>query len=311
MKSNTLISLFLLYVRVGLWTLLSGLLWISSSFADGDLVQQGQYIFRLAGCQGCHTDTKHKGAVLAGGRALVTPFGTFYPPNLTSDPKFGLGNWSEDDFIRALKNGVSPSGKSYFPVFPYTSYTHMSREDMHALWAYLRTVPAVVQPNRDHDLPWYLGRLASWGWQFLFFTPDLVGMPSSPATAVNRGAYIATALAHCEECHTPRNIFGVLNHRMAYAGTKDGPEGTSVPSITKDTKNRISKWSHSDLVDFFTEGALPDGDYVGGLMAEVVDNGLKHLTKEDAKALATYILLFQSAPPAWGAILSVPPTQTK
>jgi len=260
-----------------------GLLWVPNVSA-GDLVQQGEYIFKLAGCQGCHTDTEHKGARLAGGRALATPFGTFYPPNLTPDSDTGLGKWTEEDFVRALSRGVGPSGQAYFPVFPYTSYTHMSREDMHALWTYLRTVPAVAQPNRSHDLAWYLNRMASWGWQLVFFSPD-----SGQSPIKNRGEYIATAMAHCQECHTPRNIFGVLKHQMAYAGTLEGPEGATVPNITTDPKTGISGWSRTDLVDFFKEGALPDGDFAGGLMVEVIDNGLKYLNKEDVEALAGYI----------------------
>jgi mono/diheme cytochrome c family protein len=265
------------------------LIWALPTLA-GDLVKSGEYVFKLAGCKTCHTDSEHQGGFLAGGRALVTPFGTFYTPNITSDLEYGLGKWSEAEFIQALSQGISPSGSHYFPVFPYPSYTRMSREDMQALWAYLRTVPAIAQPSKAHDTTWYLlGRFASWSWQLLFFSPGAWTPQPDKSTAWNRGAYIATALTHCGECHTPRNSFGVLDKSMAYAGTENGPEGTKVPNITSDPETGIGKWEQDELVDFFQEGMLPDGDYTGGLMAEVVDNDLKYLTPVDVEALATYI----------------------
>ena len=268
---------------LGFW-----LMWALPTLA-GDLANSGEYIFKLAGCKNCHTDSEHQGDFLAGGRALATPFGTFYTPNITSDSEYGLGKWSEAEFIQALSRGISPNGSHYFPVFPYPSYTHMSHEDMQALWAYLRTVPAIAQPNKAHDTPWYLGRLASWSWQFLFFTPNVWTPQPDKSVTWNRGAYIATALAHCGECHTPRNRFGVLDQSMAYAGTENGPEGAKVPNITSDPETGIGKWGYDELVDFFQEGMLPDGDYTGSLMVEVVDNGLKYMTKTDVEALATYI----------------------
>lgn len=264
------------------------LMWALPALA-GNLVTSGEYIFKLAGCKSCHTDSEHQGDFMAGGRALATPFGTFYTPNITSDPEHGLGKWSEAEFIQVLSQGISPNGSHYFPVFPYPSYTRMSREDMQALWAYLRTVPAVAKSNKAHDIPWYLGRIASWSWQYLFFTPGAWTPQPDKSIAWNRGAYIATALAHCGECHTPRNRFGVLEPSMAYAGNENGPEDTKVPNITSDPETGIGKWSHDELVDFFQEGMLPDGDYTGSLMAEVVDNGMKYMTKADAEALATYI----------------------
>lgn len=282
--------------NLGLAASLFGLVTVASGAEEG-LTQQGEYVFKLAGCQACHTDTKNKGAFLAGGRALATPFGTFYTPNLTPDPTHGLGHWREEEFARALHFGISQCGLTYFPVFPYPSYTNMHRDDIHALWAYLRTVSPVEKSNSPHDIPWYLGWLTSWVWQWLFFSPEpeITNEPEAiksftkEAQSVQRGQYIATALAHCQECHTPRTPFGTLQKGMAYAGTKEGPEGAKVPNITSDKKTGIGEWSHTDLVDFFKEGSLPNGDYTGGLMAEVVENGLKFLTPQDAEALANYI----------------------
>jgi len=252
-------------------------------------VQPGKYLFQAAGCLACHTDSKHQGAMLAGGRALATPFGTFYTPNITPDLTYGIGQWSEEDFVRALTEGVSPKGAHYYPVFPYTSYTRMSRADLHALWIYLRSVPPVAQPNKAHDTSWYLTRIGNWAWQRLFFKPGSWEPQAGESDAWNRGAYLANALAHCGECHTPRNALGAPKVEMAYAGTSEGPEGARVPNITSDPDTGIGRWTQDELLDFLKEGALPDGDYTGGLMAEVVDNGLKRLSAEDAAALATYI----------------------
>ncbi|CAK0780043.1 Cytochrome c [Gammaproteobacteria bacterium] len=269
-----------------------GWVWTGPVSAD-DLIRQGEYLFRLAGCQGCHTDSANHGAPLAGGRALETPFGIFYSPNITPDPTHGIGKWSEYDFVHAITQGIgSAAGQGivsgtghYFPVFPFPAYTHLSRADLHALWTYLRTVPPVAQANRRHETPWYLGSIASWGWQLLFFKHGI----ELGQAAANRGEYIATALAHCGECHTPRTRFGTLDRSLSYAGTSQGPEGAVVPNITPDPKTGIGQWTQADLVDFFKDGGLPNGDYTGGLMAEVIDNGLKYLTREDAEALATYI----------------------
>ncbi|MEI6413647.1 MAG: cytochrome C [Pseudomonadota bacterium] len=272
--------------------------WAGATPAE-DLVRQGEYIFRLGGCQGCHTDSANQGAPLAGGRALETPFGTFYTPNITPDPIHGIGKWSEYDFVHAITQGMgSAAGQGiasgtghYFPVFPYPAYTHISRGDLHALWIYLRTVPPAAHTNKRHDTAWYLLPGASWAWQLLFFKhgadPGQAAQPEQ--SAAQRGEYIAKALAHCEECHTPRTRFGTLDQGLSYAGTQQGPEGAVVPNITPDPKTGIGQWAQADLLDFFKDGGLPNGDYTGGLMAEVIDNGLKYLTREDAEALATYI----------------------
>jgi mono/diheme cytochrome c family protein len=256
---------------------------------DADVRAKGEYVFNVAGCQACHTDTEHKGAALAGGHALQTPFGIFYPPNITPDMQSGLGRWQEADFIRALSEGISPEGKYYYPVFPYPSYTRMSRTDMHALWVYLRSLPPVAQANKPYEISWYLFRIANRGWQWVFFQAGAWQDDAKQSAAWNRGGYLANALTHCGECHTPRNSLGVLDKNKAFAGTQTGPEGAVVPNITSDKETGIGGWSRHDLLEFMDDGGLPDGDYVGGLMAEVVDNGLKRLHKDDAEALATYI----------------------
>lgn len=258
--------------------------------ASEDLQKRGAYVLRASGCVTCHTDEENGGAFLAGGRALATPFGTFYSPNITFDREHGIGAWGEKDFHRALRHGVAPDGSSYYPVFPYTTYTRMRREDMHALWVYLGSVPTSARVNTPHDLVWYMGsRIANRAWKFLFFRPGVYHRDSRRSKEWNRGAYLVTAMAHCGECHTSRTVFGNVKIDRAYAGTKHGPEGESVPNITPDKETGIGDWDRSELTDFLSEGLLPDGDYAGGAMADVVDDGLAHLEPADIDAIAEYI----------------------
>ena len=264
----------------------------------------GEYLFRAAGCASCHTDVAGKGPALAGGRALETPFGTFYTPNITPDENTGIGRWSAEDFLRALGEGTGPGNRHYYPVFPYTSYTRMKRDDMLALWRYLQTVPAVSRQNRPHDLPWIMSfRLVNWAWKLLFFQPGAMLPQAERSTPWNRGAYIAQALAHCGECHTPRNIFGVTRPHRRFAGTEDGPEGEPVPNITPDRDTGIGRWRKSEIVDYLQAGELPDGDYAGGLMAEVIDDGLQYLRPDDLQALAEYL---KSLPPLASGVKEKP-----
>jgi len=257
--------------------------------ADPALVKQGEDIFRAAGCAACHTNVDNKGAFLAGGRALKTPFGTLYTPNITPDRETGVGNWSEAEFIRAMSGGVSPAGRHYYPAFPYTSYTKMRGADIKALWAYLASVPAVKQANKPHELPWYLPRFMAGAWKSLYFTPGEFAPDETRPAAWNRGAYLANALGHCAECHSPRNRLGAIEPGKEFIGTTDGPDGDAVPNITPDKKTGLGNWSRDDLVYFLKTGADPDGDYAGGLMAEVIDEGLSHLTQADLEAIADYL----------------------
>jgi len=259
------------------------------------LVKQGEYIYRAAGCYGCHTDTKQHGQPLAGGHALVTPFGTFYTPNITSDPETGIGRWSEQDFQRALREGRNPAGDNYYPSFPYPSYTKLTDDDLHALWTYLKIQPPVQQANRKHKLKWFARSRSFVGtWKGLYFTSGAYRPDAEKSVTWNRGAYLAEAAAHCGECHTPRSALGGIQTELHYAGTRDGPDDSVVPNITPDKKTGIGGWRASELVTYLGTGLTPDGDSAGDLMAEVIDNGLHYLRKEDLAAIAEYVL---SQPP--------------
>jgi len=260
--------------------------------ATGDeTVARGNYIFRVAGCIGCHTTEadRKKNTFLAGGRALKTPFGTYYSPNITPDPKFGIGNWREHDFVRALRQGKNPDGRHYFPVFPYTSYTQMTDQDMRDLWAFLKTQPPVPRKNKDHDVGILFGaRIIIGAWKILNFSPGVVAQDSAKSGNWNRGRYLVNALGHCGECHTPRDHLGGTKTEMYLSGTSNGPDGDTVPNITPDKETGINTWTNDDYDSLLSMGMLPDGDFVGGSMGEVVDN-LEKLTEADRNAIVVYL----------------------
>jgi mono/diheme cytochrome c family protein len=266
----------------------------AAGHADQAQLDRGAYIFNAADCGACHTNVKEKGPLLAGGRPLKTPFGTFYTPNITPDPDTGIGRWSDADFMRALRRGVSPGNDHYFPVFPYGSFTKMTDQDILDLKAYIFSLPAVAQANREHDIDFPFGwRFSVWFWKQMNFTEGPLVPDAARSAEWNRGAYLVEALAHCGECHTPRGWLGGLDTSLAMSGTTAGPEGQKVPNITPDKETGIGGWSPRDVVRVLRTGQLPNGDFVGSLMGEVV-NGTSKLTDADRRAIAVYL---QSLPP--------------
>ncbi|RMF87744.1 MAG: cytochrome C [Nitrospinota bacterium] len=268
---------------------------------EASAVQRGEYLFRASGGCGCHTDPK-KGAFLAGGRPLKTPFGVVYSTNITPDPVTGIGRWSDADFIRAMTEGKGPDGKHYFPVFPYTSFTRMTRQDLLDLKAYLFSVPPIRQENRAPELIPPLGwRPALRGWKWLYFRPGPFQPDPRRSAEWNRGAYLVTALGHCGECHTPRNFLGGPKEELFLAGSVDGPEGQLAPNITPDEATGIGTWSIPDIVWFLQTGFKPDGDDAQGLMAEMIEQGYRHLSEADLTAIAVYL---RSLPPIRHKVLA-------
>ena len=263
----------------------------TNSTAGQILIEKGKYIFHGSGGCSCHTDTKNNGEFLAGGKPIKTPFGTFYGTNITPDPATGIGKWSDQDFIRAMTKGLSPEGNHYFPVFPYTSFHNITREDLLALKAYLFSIPAVRQNNLPHDLFLPFGRQAVlMFWKNVVWSPQPFNLNLEKTESWNRGAYLAQALAHCGECHTPRNLLGGLKSDMHFAGSKEGPEGELAPNITPHKKTGIGDWSRVDISYFLETGMKPDGDDTQGLMSEVIEHGYQYLQPEDLEALAEYLI---------------------
>ena len=259
-----------------------------------DAAARGAYIFAAGGCTSCHTDAKSGGAPLAGGRALPTPFGTFYGPNITPDPHYGIGGWSEADFRRALHDGKGHGGEFLFPVFPFTSFTFMTDQDIGDLYAYLMAQKPVAQPSKPQQVHFPFGfRPLMVFWRALFFTPGPLAPVATQSAEWNRGRYLVEAVAHCEECHTPRNFLGALERSHGFAGNPQGPDKQKAPDITPDDETGIGKWSLDDIITVLKSGMTPDGDSVGSGMADVVD-GTSKLTGADRHAIAVFI---KSLPP--------------
>lgn len=274
-------------------TLLAAVTVATPVIAQSGDAERGAYMLAAAGCVACHTVPKD-GAFLAGGRELKTDFGSFFTPNITPDPETGIGNWSNEDFIRAMKKGVSPDGGRYYPTFPYTSYTRMTRQDMLDLKSYLDTVPPVRNAVPDHDLAFPFGiRASMMGWQLLFFDDTPFEADPTQSDAWNRGAYLVNGPGHCGECHTPRNLLGVVDSGRPLAGNANGPEGDAVPNITPHSSG-IGGWSEDDIVSMLEVGLLPDGDFAGGAMTDVIEESTSKLSEDDRKAIASYLL---SLPP--------------
>jgi mono/diheme cytochrome c family protein len=257
---------------------------------DLDPLARGKHVLEAAGGCTCHTDVKGGGAPLAGGRPMKTPFGVFYSTNITPDPDTGIGRWTDDDFLRAMHEGRSPTGSAYFPVFPYTSFTGMTDEDVLALKAYLFSLPPVRKENRKPDAPPpFSWRIGAWAWQLAFFTPQRFEPDSAKSPTWNRGAYLSTAVAHCGECHTPRNLAGALDRSRWMIGSEDGPEGELAPNVTPDDDTGIGRWTLTDLVWFLQTASMPDGDDSTGLMKEVIEEGYTHLPESDLQAIGEYL----------------------
>jgi mono/diheme cytochrome c family protein len=255
----------------------------------------GLVAFNAGGCSSCHAVPNQPDRLkLGGGLAMPSPFGTFHVPNISSDPTYGIGRWSEADFVNAVMKGTSPAGAHYFPAFPYTSYQYASVDDVRDLFAYLKTLPAVSGKIRDHDVPFPFNiRRNVGGWKFLFTDGKPVVANASRSASWNRGAYLVNGLGHCAECHSPRNFLGGIVEAQRFAGGPN-PEGEGwVPNITQ---KRLGDWSAKDIAYFLETGQTPDGDTAGGSMVRVIKN-TSQLPAEDRAAMAEYL---KSLPPVEG-----------
>jgi mono/diheme cytochrome c family protein len=259
--------------------------------------QNGERLFHAGGCASCH------GEALDGGLELATAFGTFRVPNITPDPAAGIGGWSALDFVNAMKRGVSPDGRHYYPAFPYTSYARMSLPDLLDLKAWLDTVAPASRMVAEHELrfPWNIRRgVGLWKRLYLDDRP-VVPLPQAgarPDARLERGRYLVEAVGHCGECHTPRDAFGGLDLERWLAGgpgLEVGPDGGGkVPNITPH-EDGLAGWSERDLVRYFKSGFTPDYDMVGGAMVKVQEN-LARLSDSDRAAIAAYLKAVPAAP---------------
>jgi mono/diheme cytochrome c family protein len=261
--------------------------------ADDAAVGRGKYLFDAAGCGGCHGGDQGNVAP-AGGLGLDTPFGRFYVPNITPDKANGIGAWSEADFRTALRDGIGHKGEYLFPVFPFTSFTNLSDGDIADLYAYLMSLPASPEADKPHEAKAPFGwRSLLVFWRSLFFTRGPLQVDAAKGEDWNRGNYLVHAVAHCEECHTPRNMLGAVKTSMAFSGNIGGPDGQNAPNITSDVATGIGDWSVTDIERLLKTGMTPESDQVGSGMKAVV-RGTSKLTDADRHAIAVYL---KSVPP--------------
>jgi mono/diheme cytochrome c family protein len=259
---------------------------VPATLAGASLVARGEYLTRAADCEACHTS--QDGVPFAGGRPFVLPFGTLYSPNITPDPDTGIGRWSDADFLQAVHRGVAPGGIRLYPAFPYASYTYLTDNDVLAIKTYLFSLAPVhaVAPANALAFPfnqrWLMGI-----WAALFDADKRFSPNKAMSVEWNRGAYLAEALAHCGECHTPRNLLQAQNQRRKYAGGVIG--GWFAYNITQDNGTGIGAWSADEVGQYLSSGHAAGHGAAAGPMQEAVDVSLRHLTADDIQALATYV----------------------
>lgn len=251
---------------------------------------RGAYLARASGCIACHSDFEAGAAPLAGGAPLETDFGTFYPPNLTTDPDHGIGGWTAETFAKAVRQGIGPDGTPYFPAFPYPFYAEFSDQEIADLWAAFQTVAPVSEAAPDHEVGFPFDQ--RWGlklWRAAFFhDPGTASLPDR-SDAWNRGRELVRGAAHCGACHTPRNFAGGRDLGAIFAGNAELPGGSKAPSIRAEDLER-NGWTVPALSYALQSGVTPSGDVFGGSMAEVVRDGTRFLSPQDRAAMATYLL---------------------
>lgn len=259
----------------------------SAELERGGDAERGQEIFYAGGCASCHATPKQDDPTkLGGGLELKSPFGTFIVPNISPDPKDGIGTWKVADLINAMQAGVSPQGEHYYPAFPYSTYTHARLDDIRDLMAFLRTLPPVPGKAPPHRLsfPFNERRLLGF-WKLLYLDHSPIDEDKSKSAEWNRGHYLVAALGHCAECHSGRNILGGIEEAYRYAGGPDLEGRGWVPNITPEG---LKDYSKIDIAYLLKTGDTPDGDSVGGSMTAVVRNMAK-ISESDRNAIAEFI----------------------
>jgi mono/diheme cytochrome c family protein len=263
----------------------------SADLKNADAVKRGEYLMRAADCLVCHTAPG--GQAFAGGLAIELPFGTIYTTNITPDKETGIGSYSDADFLNAVQRGIRKDGTRLYPAMPYPSYTYMTDADALAIKAYLFSLPAVHAANRTDTLTFPYNQrwtMAIWS---LFFNADTRFAPDTSRTAQwNRGAYFAEALAHCGECHTPRNLAFALDNRKKFAGAVTA--GWRAYDITSDKATGIGAWSDDQVFGYLAHGHALDRGTAAGPMGEAVDESFSLMAPEDIRALVAFV---RSVPP--------------
>ena len=259
--------------------------------APQTLAQRGEYLARAGDCISCHT--ANGGVPFAGGYRLDTPFGALLAPNITPDPKTGIGLWSADQFYRAMHEGVNRHGQDMYPAMPYDFYTRITREDSDAIYGYLRTLAPVVNAVNINQLRFPFNQRWSMAvWRELYFTEGTFKPDASKPTSWNRGAYLVEGLGHCSSCHSPRNALGGIEKDKAYTGASI--DGWFALNLSSNLHTGLGSWTTAEIATYLKTGAVPGKTTALGPMAEVVCNSTSHLTDADLAAMAEYL---KSIPP--------------
>lgn len=274
---------------------------VATAAASPALVERGAYLARAGNCMSCHT--ARGGSPYAGGRGIATPFGTVFSGNLTPDKQTGIGSWSASHFWRAMHNGRSKDGRLLYPAFPYTSYTELTREDSDALFAYLQSLPAAVQPNTPHALRWPFSTQAALAvWRALYFNPRPYTPDTTQTAEWNRGAYLVRGLGHCSACHSARNALGASSTPLDLAGGLIPMQNWYAPSLTSPAEAGVADWQPEHIAALLKTGVSPRGSVLGP-MAEVVLHSTQHMSDADLDAMAVFL---KALPPT--AAADPPPT---
>ena len=248
---------------------------------------RGRLVFHAGGCASCHAAEGASGdamLLLTGGQAFPSAFGTFRASNISSDPVYGIGGWSAQDLLNAMRAGVSPDGRHYYPAFPYASYARAGAQDILDLHAYLMTLPASDAPKLPHETVFPFGIRRGIGlWKILNLSNEWV-VTGDLSPVAERGRYLAEALGHCGECHTPRGPLGGSDRTRWLAGAPDPSGRGRVPGIAPGDLD----WSEAEIAAYLEDGFTPDFDTAGGSMAAVIEN-TSRLTDEDRAAIAAYL----------------------
>lgn len=260
---------------------------VPSTPASAELIQRGAYLARAGNCIGCHTATG--GPQFAGGRGVDTPFGVIVAPNITPDVKTGIGSWSPSEFGRAMRHGRSKDGRLLYPAFPYPSFTLVTRDDSDALYAFLRTVPAVEKSNEAHRLRFpYNTQAALAVWRAMYFRAGDFESEPKQSAEWNRGKYLVQGLGHCAACHSARNLLGGTSLNAEFAGGLMPDASWYAPSLASPREAGVQEWPRGDVIKLLKDGVSGHAS-VSGPMAEVVFTSTQHLAEKDLNAMASYL----------------------
>ena len=264
--------------------------------ANRQQIERGEYLARAGNCAACHT--ARGGAAFAGGQPIATPFGTVFASNLTRDETTGIGRWNASHFWRAMHNGRSRDGRLLTPAFPYPNYTQIRRADSDAIFAYLRSLPPVVQPNRPHELRFpYNTQFALAVWRALYFEPGVYRPDTSRSAEWNRGSYLVRGLGHCNACHSGRNAFGATADRLELSGGLIPMQNWYAPALNSPLEAGVAQWDESHVVALLKTGVAPRASVMGP-MAEVVYRSTQHLNDDDLRAMAVFLRELPQQEPA-------------